>query len=580
MNRNTELHFGNTPSIDLKRSKFDMSHSIKTTQNTGDIVPVEVIEVLPGDTAQLDMAELVRMATPLYPIMDNLYLDLYCFFVPTRLLWDHWKAFWGENNDPWTQTTPYEVPQIEAPAGGWTEGTMADYMGIPTKVGNISVNAMPFRGYVQIYNDWFRDENNQYAVHMYTDETTRTGKNGTEVGYDPVTDTELGGKLLKAAKFHDYYTSALPSAQKGNPVTIPITGQATVKTANSEILTAGESSGGILFKTINGLGKLEDVTQDSGSNGRLDYLGLYKGDAEYTGRGKNIQGVDWKAGQSTSQLKQEIAPVNLYADLGTITATTITQLRTAFAIQKYYENAGLHGTRYIEYLRGVFGVTSSDARLQRAEYLGGTRVPINIDQIIQTSSTDTTTPQGNASGFSCTFNKDSLFTKSFEEHGFLYVLSVIRTDHTYQQGLEKMWTRKKWVDYYNPFFANLSEMPILCENIYAQGSTVVDSDGNEVDKKAFGYQEAWAEYRYCNNRVTGYMRSNATGSLDVWHFADDYNSLPQLGNDWIQEPQTNVDRTIAVSSQIAHQFISDYFLKLYMTREMPVYSVPGLVDHV
>lgn len=237
-------------------------------------------------------------------------------------------------------------------------------------------------------------------------------------------------------------------------------------------------------------------------------------------------------------------------------------------------------TRYIEYLRGVFGVSSSDARLQRAEYLGGQRVPLNIDQIIQTSSTDATSPQGNTAGFSCTYNKDSMFTKSFEEHGTLMCLGVVRTEHTYQQGLSKMWTRKKWTDFYNPFFAHLGEQAVLNENIYIQGSTVVDTDGNVIDKQAFGYQEAWAEYRYKENGTRGYMRSNATGSLDVWHFADDYNSLPKLGSAWIDEPYENVDRTIAVTSQLTHQFIGDFYFRAYYTRPMPVYSIPGLIDHV
>ena len=284
--------------------------------------------------------------------------------------------------------------------------------------------------------------------------------------------------------------------------------------------------------------------------------------------------------QGTRTGAGRIAPNNLYADLSTATAATINQLRTAFAIQKYYENAGLHGTRYIEYIRSVFGVTSSDARIQRAEYLGGMRCPLNIDQIIQTSSTDQTSPQGNTAGFSCTINRDSLFTKSFEEHGTLMGLIVVRTDHTYQQGLDKMWTRKKWTDFYNPFFANLGEMPIHNKNIYLQGNTVVDSDGNPYDEQAFGYQEAWAEYRYKTNRVSGYMRSNATGSLDVWHFADDYSQMPYLSSEWIDETYTNVDRTIAVTSQLTHQFIADFYFKTYYTRPMPVYSVPGLIDHV
>lgn len=570
MNRNTELHFGQTPQIDLKRSKFEESHSIKTTFNTGDVIPVFVdSDILPGDTVQMDMAELIRMATPIYPIMDNLYADIYWFFVPHRLVWEHWQNFWGENDDPWTQQTEYEIPQIEAPAGGWTEGTIADYMGIPTKVGNISINALPFRAYCKIWNDWFRDENLKSNTHIYVDDTTRTGQNGTEVSYDPVTGTELGGKPMKAAKFHDYFTSALPEPQKGAPVSITVeAGTYPVNAGTTAHLTAGDNANTLLWGDIDSTGKINNSYNHNGNV-------ISASDGGTIGAPIKTYFANGSGGQYN-----QATPVNLYAEISAATVMTINQLRTAFAIQKYYENAGLHGTRYIEYLRGVFGVTSSDARLQRAEYLGGQRIPLNIDQILQTSSTDAVSPQGNTAGFSCTINKDSMFTKSFEEHGTLMCLAVVRTDHTYQQGLEKQWTRKKWTDFYNPFFANLGEQAILNENIYAQGSTVVDSDGNVIDQQAFGYQEAWAEYRYKTNKVTGYMRSNATGSLDVWHFADDYAALPYLSSAWIDETNTNVDRTIAVSSQLTHQFIADFFFKCYYTRPMPVYSVPGLIDHV
>lgn len=590
MNRNTELHFGRTPQIELKRSKFDMSHSHKLTFNCSDLVPVYVdTDILPGDTVQLDMAELVRMMTPIYPIMDNLFMDIYAFFTPHRLVWDNWQAFWGENEDPWTQQTEYEVPYITAPAEGWKEGTIADYMGIPTKVPRIQPDALAFRAYCKIWNDWFRDENLKKCAHIYTDETNRQGMNGDEEGYDYVTGAELGGKPLKVAKFHDYYTSCLPQPQKGDPVSIPLGTTARVNTSTTRLgslanpmmmdfyqntAEVGEpvlsrtSTGGIIpgnqSYTLNSLDYYRAAQDPTTQSASTNDLGLAAG---VVSNRKDLDHQEW-----VSQYESYMVPNNLYADLSEATRVTINQLRTAFAIQKYYENAGLHGTRYIEYLRGVFGVTSSDARLQRAEYLGGQRVPINIDQILQTSSTNEVSPQGNTSGFSCTINRDSMFTKSFEEHGTLMVLVCIRTDHTYQQGLEKMWTRRKWTDFYNPFFANLGEDAVLNENIYAQGTA--------VDKEAFGYQERWAEYRYKNNHVSGYMRSNATGSLDVWHFADDYDSLPHLSSEWIDETVSNVDRTIAVTSALNHQFLGDFYFKLAYTRAMPVYSVPGLIDHV
>lgn len=551
MTRNTELHFSNTPSIDLRRSKFEESYSHKTTMNAGDIVPIYVdADILPGDTVTLDLASLIRMGTPIYPIMDNLYADIYFFFVPNRLLWDHWAAFWGENDNAWIQPTSYEVPQITAPTGGWTEGTIADYMGIPTKVGNISINALPFRAYSKIFNDWFRDENIRDNCHIYTDETTRQGVN---TGLT-VTRVELGGMPAVACKMHDYFTSVLPAPQKGVPVQIPL---GTI----SPVMTGAEHSiNSTPVKYVNQNGAAINVT-----NNKYITQTIYSG----------ITGTDIGGAEGTEQSFSDMyipIPNNLYADLSQASAATVNQLRTAFAIQKYYENAGLHGTRYIEYIRGVFGVSSSDARLQRAEYLGGKRIPLNIDQIIQTSSTDATSPQGNTAGFSCTLDKDTLFTKSFEEHGVLMGLCLIRYEHTYQQGLHKMWTRKKWTDYYNPFFANLGEQAVLNENIYAQGTS--------TDKQAFGYQEAWAEYRYKENRVSGYMRSNATGSLDVWHFADNYSARPVLSGSWLSEDKSNVDRTLAVSSAITHQFIADFYFKQYYTRAMPIYSVPGLIDHV
>ena len=571
MNRNTELHFGQTPKINQKRSKFNRSCSNTTTFNAGDCVPLYVdSDILPGDTVQMDMAELVRMGTPIYPIMDNLYMDIYWFFVPHRLVWDHWQAFWGENDDPWTQTTEYEIPQIEAPNGGWTEGTIADYMGIPTKVSDISVNALPFRAYAKIWNDWFRDENLKTNCHIYKDETTRQGSNqGTYT-----TDVEKGGLPAKAAKFHGYFTGALPEPQKGTPVSIPLGTTAPVYTnGNAGVMSIEENTNHapiswIGTKRISNEWTTYALSAPTTGNRRYN-AGSYGTGPDYG----HDNGIMYDSNDfSASAPWVYVTPSNLVADLNNATAATINQLRTAFAIQKYYENAGLHGTRYIEYLKSVFGVTSSDARLQRAEYLGGQRIPLNIDQIIQTSSTDNTSPQGNTAGFSCTINRDSMFTKSFEEHGTLMCIGVVRTDRTYQQGLSKMWTRKKWTDFYNPFFANLGEMAILNENIYAQGTS--------TDKEAFGYQEAWAEYRYQENKVTGYMRSNATGSLDVWHFADNYASLPQLSGTWIDEPTANVDRTIAVTSQLTHQFIGNFFFKTYYTRCMPVYSVPGLIDHV
>lgn len=586
MNRNTELHFGSVPKINVNRSAFDKSCSTKTTFNVSKLIPLRVEEVLPADTVELDIASMVRMATPIYPVMDNLYLDLYAFFVPNRLVWDHHAAFWGENDNPWTQTTEYEVPQIKAPSGGWTEGTIADYMGIPTKVGNLSVNAMPFRGYAKICSDWFRDENLKSACHVYTDDTTRNGTNGSNY----ITDTELGGQPYTVAKMHDYFTSCLPSAQKGTPVSIPlgtiapISGTATATTTlnglgNKDVYTGNPRTTNIGNESLQFVG-LKNTTSTSTTYNTLLGVTLPNqttttitngaaGTASTTEGSLNPRPNNLYANVTGITASTSLSTNNLTADLSQATAATINQLRTAFAIQKYYETAARYGTRYIEYLRGIFGVTSSDARMQRAEYLGGKRIPINMDQILQTSSTDETSPLGTTGGFSCTIDKSSLFTKSFEEHGFLFILGCVRPEHTYQQGLHRMWTRKKWVDFYNPIFANLSEQPVYLQELYAQGTS--------ADTTAFGYQEAWADYRYSQNTCTGYMRSNATGSLDVWHYADNYASAPSLSAEWIDETVTNVDRTIAVTSQLMHQFIGDFYFKQKWVRPMPVYSIPKLV---
>lgn len=561
MSRNANGRFSEVPVAHIGRSTFDRSCSVKTTFNTGDLIPFFVDEVLPGDTFSIDTAKVVRLQTPLTPFMDNLYLDTYYFFVPDRLVWEHWKEFQGENTDSaWVSQTVYTVPQINAPAGGWSAGTIADYMGVPTNVAGISVNAMPFRAYALICNEWFRDENLQDPFNIPVGDATQTGSNGSNY----ITDCALGGKPFVAGKLHDYFTSALPAPQKGPDVEIPLLAEAAnlpVRTYDSIIPGTTQASPFIQFQSTRSTsdafyGALS-VTHPAGSN--TSNVGLSTGVVSTT---PPAPGISLRT------------PVNLWADTSALTsgaAATINSLRLAFQTQKYFEKLARGGSRYIESIKSMFGVTNPDYRLQRPEYLGGNRIPITVNQIIQNSQSTATSPQGTVTGQSLTTDNHSDFTKSFTEHGFVIGLMVARYHHTYQQGLNKMWTRKQVLDYYFPVFANLGEMPVYNREIYAQGTA--------VDGEIFGYQEAWAEYRYRPSYVTGEMRSNYAQSLDVWHLADEYTALPQLSPTWIKEDKANVDRVLAVQSSKANQFFADLFIRCKATRPMPVFSVPGLIDH-
>lgn len=551
MNRNTESHFSVNPiNLDIQRSKFVRPSTHKTTFNAGNLIPIYVDEVLPGDTFKMKMSSVIRMSTPIYPVMDNANMDVYFFFVPNRLVWEHWKEFFGENNTThWEQPVEYEVPQITAPEGGWTKGTIADYMGIPTLISNISVQALPFRAYCKIWNDWFRDQNLKDPAMISLDETTTAGANTG----DYVTNAEKGALPLKVAKYHDYFTAALPEPQKGPEVTIGgITGYLPVITRDEQVTDTEKN--------------LKWYTP--GDNNNYNYTLGYK--SQTTRAANDMQAATYSSSLTTTTA---INPANLWADMSKgSTVTSINALRQAFAIQRLYEKNARGGTRYIEIIKAHFGVQSPDARQQRSEYLGGTRVPINMDQVVQTSNTaEGSTPQGNTAAYSLTAFNESMFTKSFTEHGYIIGLACIRTEHTYQQGIERFWSRKKMLDYYFPTLANLGEQAILNKEIYAQGNT--------TDEEAFGYQEAWAEYRYKPSRVSGAMRSNYQTTLDAWHYADKYTSQPILSSEWIDETSANIDRTLAVQSATEDQFIADFYFACEATRPMPLYSIPGLIDH-
>ncbi|MFB2011701.1 major capsid protein [Flintibacter sp. P01028] len=553
MNRNTESHFALNPTnIDMSRSTFDRSSSIKLSFNTGDIIPFYIDEVLPGDTFKVKTSKVVRLQTLITPMMDNLYLDTYFFFVPNRIVWNHWRELNGENTQSaWIPQTEYQVPQITAPANGWSVGTLADYMGVPTGVPKLSVNALPFRAYALIMNEWFRDQNLSDPLQIPVDDATVAGVNTGNY----ITDTAKGGLPFKASKYHDYFTSCLPSPQKGPDVTIPVSGG-----ANYPVMSLDDK--------IPNVGSVATTWTDV--KGGVSSANWHLGGDNYNGQlpGNNLGMFNVSANVSSL-----VAPTNLWAiNDGSVSSATINQLRMAFQIQKLYEKDARGGTRYIEILKTHFGVTSPDARLQRPEYLGGNRVPISINQIVQQSATaEGTTPQGNPVGLSVTSDVHYDFKKSFVEHGFVIGVMVARYDHTYQQGLERMWSRKDRFDYYWPVFANIGEQAVKNKEIYAQG--------NDKDDEVFGYQEAWADYRYKPSRVAGEMRSAYERSLDVWHLGDNYEQLPSLSDAWIREDPSNVDRVLAVQSSLQNQLFADIYIQNRSTRPMPMYSIPGLIDH-
>ena len=561
MDRNSVSHFAMNPTrLDMSRSTFDRSHSVKLTFNTGKLIPFYCDEVLPGDTFNVDTSKVCRMQTLITPVMDNLYLDTYFFFVPNRLVWDKWKNFMGESENAWIPKTEYSVPQVTLPSGGFANGTVADYFGVPTKVSGsgTTLNALPFRAYALIYNEWFRDENLIDPVLIPTDSIQATGSN-----VNPV----YGGQPFTACKYFDLFTGALPSPQKGPDVSLSLVDSIPVYATNDNTP---------LYKTQSNMHFVNVGTQAVPYQASGSFLmpgGMMSVNQDLA-VGQVAQGAIPVVSSGYSEASgYALSPSNLWAVPGSqVNLATINQLRTAFQIQKLYERDARGGTRYIEVLKSHFGVTSPDARLQRPEYLGGNRVPINVNQVVQQSGTaEGTTAQGTVTGMSLTTDRHSDFTKSFVEHGFVIGLMCARYEHTYQQGLEKFWSRKTRFDYYWPVFANLGEQAIKNREIYMQGSA--------ADEEVFGYQEAWYDYRYKPSRVCGEMRSNDSGTLDSWHFADNYSGLPALSAAWIKEDATNVDRCLAVQSSVSDQFFADVYIKNKCTRAMPLYSIPGLIDH-
>lgn len=553
---------------------------------------------LPGDTFEIKTSKVFRMQTLKTPIMDSLWVDTYFFYVPNRIVWEHWANFLGENSESaWIPQTEYTIPQLESPEGGWDVGTIADYLGIPPDVEGLSINALPFRGYAKIVDEWFRDENLQDPVVIDYGDSTLSGSNGTNY----VTDLVKGSYPFIAGKMHDYFTSALPAPLKGPEIGIPVAQGAvlpvfTAPKPNAHFLNqkydwsdpgyqnAVNSSYPIQYEVgsvqaENGHAKpgiqLSSFSYDSYNNATLQNSSsgtvLHNSFTFGTQSGKS--GINKTLADLKSATNMgAVTPVNLVADGSALMQfTTINDLRQAFAIQRFYERQARSGSRYREIIASMFQVSIGDVRAMIPEYLGGNRLPLNVRQITQTSSNVQGQPLGDVAGMSVTNDNHFDFVKSFTEHGYVIGLMVARYKHTYQQGIEPTFLRKTKFDYYFPVFAHLGEQPIRNEYIYAQGT--------DTDKEVFGYQEAWADYRYKPDRVSSMMRSMSESGLDTWHFADDYASLPHLSADWIKEDKSNVDRTLTVSSGVSNQIFADILVTNHTTRPMPLYSIPGLIDH-
>ena len=528
----------------LVRTKWKQIHTHKTTFNTGDLIPVFTKEILPGDFVSMDLEALIKMTTPSFQTMDLAFIDYHAYYVPRRLVWKNWKAFLGEKTAGPHEVQPeYTIPKTFAPTGGWEKGTIADYMGIPTKVQNLpGVDSAYFRGYCLIWNEWYRDQNRQDFTDFSDGDENTDGSNGSNY----VTDALRGGKCLKAAKIHDYFTSTLLEPQAGEPVVLPLGTSAPVVTGTEP--NAIQTTNALLLGT-----KGSSTPLTSGFELAAGPAGM-------------------RAGANTSIDNGYLKPLNLMADLNEATAATVNQLRMAFQLQKILEANNRSGSRYVEQLKARWDVNPSDATLQRPEFLGGKRLPINMDMVVQTSSTDQTTPLGQISGFSNTHINTPLFTKSFEEHGILYVLAVVRHQRTYQQGLPKKFTRTNFEDFYMPEFQNIGEVPVYNYELFASGNT-------EKDNQIFGYQEYASEYRYEPNIVTGQFRSNAENSFDNWHYADDYEDTPVNGEEWIVENPDSVDRTLTVDHTVADQFYMECGFTETVVRSMPPHSNPGYIDH-
>lgn len=557
MNRNNERHFNQIPEMKASRTRFNRDQTVLTTFDAGKLIPFYVDEVLPGDTFSVDTSAIIRMTTPKYPVMDDAFIDFYYFYCPNRILWDNFKPFMGEVEEtPWMPKRDYAMPKIVINGTDSkpmpNEKSVLDYMGVPTKIKKtFTINALPVRAYVKIWNEFFRDENVDNAASIKTDDADCVYEFGDEnLVQEAENNAYKGGNLLPVNKFHDYFTSCLPYPQRGPEVTVPMTGNAPIRLGT----TKGE------YQEFSG--PVEMVLSGTGTSNVPGSL-IYGNFSGAPGEKKTMQytGVERTSGEGGTGGW-------MYADLASVTATTINELRKAIAVQQYYEALARGGSRYREQLQALWDVVISDKTVQVPEYLGGGRYRVNINQIVQTSGqqSNNDTPIGETGAMSVTPINESSFTKSFEEHGFVIGVCCVRHNRSYQQGLERFWSRTDRLDYYVPQFANIGEQPVKKKEIMLTG--------DKTDEETFGYQEAWADYRMKPNRVTGKMRSNATGTLDFWHYADNYQSVPTLSQDWMEEGKIEIARTLIVTNE--PQFFGAIRVANKTTRRMPLYSVPGL----
>lgn len=559
--------------IDIKRSRFDRNKEVLTTFNAGDLIPILVEEVIPGDSVTMDVASLVRMSTPIYPVMDTAYMDLHAFYVPNRLVWTHAEEFIGANsNTVYDDPVEYQIPQIKAPANGWDYGTIADQFGIPPKIGGFTTTSLPFRGYCLIWNEFYRSNSLTQPVDIDTGDATVQGENASWTDY--VTKGTLGGAPLRVSRYHDLFSSALAAPQAGAEVTIPLTGFAPTYNAYGSDLPVGYDYYNANITRASfpqyALSKEQSPSGYTYKAGTGDYIQKIF----YNSLEKADYGTINDSTHASSEVNGPIS-VNLVADLEHASAgIPISTLRQATAIQRILEQVNRGGSRYEEIILSCFGVSNGDARIQHAEFLGGKRVPINMNEINQTSSTDNTSPLGQPGASSKTLSNDTLFTKSFSEPGILFVFASVRPVHTYSNGLGRFWRKKDRFDFYYPALANISDQAINNSEIFLQSDSVVDSDGNVVNDMPFGYQEAFYDYRQTYNEVRNLMRPSHPQTLASWNYADNYSELPTLSSGWLIEDGSQIARTLAVQNQ--PQFIADFYFKATWTRPMPIRSIPGM----